>query len=90
MKTYIIVTLLIILILINSILVSLNKRNTFKQSLVCDEGTFLAQGKKERFIVKKGERFVFTVVNGQITEVWDKAVSSKPVAYGGITNGKIY
>ena len=53
------------------------------QRIHCTEGQFSVRGTKNRFTIKKGNRFIFVVENGQITSVKDKAASSKQIEYGG-------
>lgn len=53
------------------------------QTICCPEGQFSVHGRKNRFVIKKDNRFTFVVENGKIISVKDKAASSKQIEYGG-------
>ena len=53
----------------------------------CNEGTFQILGSKSSFKVKKGKRFEFSVVNGQIVSYKDKMLGRKTVYYTEDTYG---
>lgn len=61
-----------------------SSRQKVKRKISCPEGKFSVRGTKNRFVVKKGQRFVFVVENGQITSVKDRAASSKWIKYGDL------
>ena len=63
------------------------KTNAIKCTYSCDEGNFRISGKKNCFYIRKGNRFVFTVIDGQIVSVVDKAVTGHAVKYGRATDG---
>lgn len=53
------------------------------QTICCLEGKFSVYGTKNKFVIKKDNRFTFIVDNGRIISVKDKNASSKQVEYGG-------
>jgi len=50
-------------------------------SLECDEGQFSVSGNEGKYVIRKDNRFEFTVDEGQIVSVKDKAVSNEKKAY---------
>lgn len=78
---YIILPVLIILVAIIYLRIIHIKR--VHQTIRNPEGLFSVHGRKNRFIIKKDNRFTFIVENGQIISVKDKAASSKQIEYGG-------
>lgn len=54
------------------------------EDITCDEGQFFVRGKKNSFTIRKGNRFIFTVENGQIISVKDTAVSKQQIEYRGL------
>lgn len=54
------------------------------EDIICDEGQFFVRGKKNSFTIRKGNRFIFTVENGQIVSVKDTTVSKQQIEYGGL------
>lgn len=78
---YIILPVVIVIVAIISFRMIHTKR--VNQTLCCSEGEFLVHGTKNRFTIKKGNRFTFIVENGQIISVRDKSASSKQIEYRG-------
>ena len=65
-------------------LLLVNSGQKVKRKISCPEGNFSVHGTKNRFVVKKGQRFVFVVKNVQITSVKDRSASSKWIKYGDL------
>ena len=78
---YIILPVVVVIVAIISFYVIHTKR--VNQTICCPEGRFSVHGTKNRFTIKKGNRFTFVVENGQIISVKDKSASSKQIEYRG-------
>lgn len=59
-----------------------HRENKVKDKYFCDEGSFIVYGNKKCFHIKKGDRFIFTVKDGQIVSFIDKNTSNSIINYG--------
>lgn len=63
-----------------------SKVDNIKEMYHCNEGSFIATGKRDKFIIKKGKYFSFLVVDGTIVACKDSRESKNFVFYGGGDN----
>jgi hypothetical protein len=57
------------------------KKKRVKLTYNCSDGDFRIQGEKDNFKIRKGNRFVFHVVDGQIVSFVDKSAHGKAIQY---------
>lgn len=77
------VVALVLILLAVCIYFYFRSKKIINESISCDEGDFKICGCKDRFTIKKGSRFEFLVVDGQIVSCVDNSVSNVAVEYGG-------
>ena len=80
---YIAIAVLIIVVA----LIGYIRKSRIHYTLSLPDGEFSIKGRKEKFKIKKGNRFEFLVVDGRIVSCVDKRIGKKPIAYGGNDNG---
>lgn len=66
----VVATLVFLLVIVR--IYTRRKLNKIKAKISCDDGIFSAHGKKNRFKIKKDNRFIFEVADGRIVSVKER------------------
>ena len=80
---------IIVFLIVVAIIVAIiwKKKPKIDLNFISQEGKFHVQGKKGKFQIQKGDRFIFNVKDGQIISFVDKSVSNEVIEYKEASHG---